>query len=64
MSRFDMIYIMLDYREEKYDTILAEHIVSFFSSEEETMKDQSVAYSKQFISQYITYARKYKTPQS
>jgi len=62
MSRFDLIYLMLDNREEKYDRILAEHIVSLFSSEEEKMEDESTTYSKQFISQYITYARKFIRP--
>ena len=60
LSRFDLIYLMLDKHNEAYDRRLANHIVSLygrFTEEEKTNKNQII--SKELLTSYISEARKH-----
>lgn len=59
LSRFDLIYLMLDKHNEAYDRRLANHIVSLYGRYEEEIKEiQTKFVSKEVLAAYISYARK------
>jgi DNA replication licensing factor MCM4 len=59
LSRFDLIYLMLDKHNEAYDRRLANHIVSLYGKyEEETRETHSKHVSKELLAAYINKARK------
>lgn len=59
MSRFDLIYLMLDRRNETYDRRLANHIVSLYGRDEPDMKDNRQVVPKEVLTAYISHARKH-----
>jgi DNA replication licensing factor MCM4 len=59
LSRFDLIYLMLDKHNEAYDRRLANHIVSLYGRYEEEIKEiQNKYVSKEVLAYYISSARK------
>ena len=59
LSRFDLIYLMLDRHNDAYDRRLANHIVSLYGRFEEEAKEiQSKYISKEVLASYISHARK------
>ena len=59
LSRFDLIYLMLDKHNEAYDRRLANHIVSLYGKyEEEIRETQTKNVSKELLAAYINKARK------
>ncbi len=59
LSRFDLIYLMLDKHNEAYDRRLANHIVSLYGRFEDDMKeDTSKFIPRELLTAYISYARK------
>lgn len=59
LSRFDLIYLMLDRRNEASDRRLANHIVSLYGYYEETSNDTDNQFiSKELLSAYINAAKK------
>ena len=61
LSRFDLIYLMLDKAVESYDTKLAHHILDMYSNKRNEEVHQGV-FSKTFLTDYITYAKIYVHP--
>ncbi len=60
LSRFDLIYLMLDRHNEAYDRRLANHIVSLYGRFEDDMKeDQSKYIPRELLTAYISLARKH-----
>jgi len=62
LSRFDLIYLVLDRSSPVTDRRLANHIVSLFGEEEIGMKQQAEV-SREFLAKYISYSRKYCNPE-
>ena len=75
LSRFDLIYLILDKQTEANDRRLANHIVSLYSSpageegqnagEDEAQATNLIATNKtsrEFLAKYISYARRYIQP--
>jgi DNA replication licensing factor MCM4 len=76
LSRFDMIYLILDNQNEASDRRLANHIVSMYSTFDGKLPNEAVAtesrtnliatkslgVDKNFLAKYISYARKFVTP--
>lgn len=62
LSRFDLIYIMLDKANEVYDTQLAHHILGLYSSNTDR-KETMPPFSKTLLTNYITFARQEYYPQ-
>ncbi len=59
LSRFDLIYLMLDKHNDAYDKRLANHLLSLYGKEDEEMKEiQNKYIPKEIITAYISYARK------
>ena len=73
LSRFDMIYLILDKESETMDRRLANHIVSLYSIPNFEAQEDAEGYnadeptgnliktntiSRQFLAKYISYARK------
>lgn len=59
LSRFDLIFLMLDRHNEAYDRRLANHIVSLYGRFEEEGKELQNKYiSKELLTAYISLARK------
>jgi DNA replication licensing factor MCM4 len=61
LSRFDLIYLMLDNHTEVYDRRLANHIVSLYGKNEDDMvtdTTEKLLLSKELLSAYISLARK------
>lgn len=56
MSRFDLIFLLLDPQDENYDRRLARHLVSLYYKTEEDDEDGDVL-KIDLIKDYITYAR-------
>jgi DNA replication licensing factor MCM4 len=59
LSRFDLIYLMLDKHNDAYDRRLANHIVALygrFEEDEEIAKEKII--SKELLTAYISEARK------
>ena len=62
LSRFDLIYLVLDRSSQVTDRRLANHIVSLFGEEEKVSRDDS-GVDRNFLASYISYARKYINPE-
>jgi DNA replication licensing factor MCM4 len=70
LSRFDLIYLILDKQSETSDRRLANHIVSLYSTEkvgqEKEARTNLIAtkdhINKDFLARYISYARKHIQP--
>eukprot|EP00792_Barthelona_sp_PAP020_P012118 TRINITY_DN657_c0_g1_i1.p1 TRINITY_DN657_c0_g1~~TRINITY_DN657_c0_g1_i1.p1 ORF type:complete len:735 (+),score=169.63 TRINITY_DN657_c0_g1_i1:61-2265(+) len=60
LSRFDLVYLILDVPDEEEDRRLAKHIVSLFYDErEESISDN---FDVEFLAEYISYARQKINP--
>ena len=64
LSRFDLIYLMLDKANEKQDSKLASHILTLYSPEysRNPEKFQKSKLDRALFTKYISYARKYCKP--
>lgn len=62
LSRFDLIYLVLDKSSSITDKRLADHIVSLFGEEEPTSRKEDII-DRPFMAKYISYARKYINPE-
>lgn len=62
LSRFDLIYLVLDRSSPVIDRRLANHIVSLFG-EDDTQKESSSEITREFLAGYISYARKHVLPE-
>ncbi|KAM6349614.1 MCM4 factor, partial [Podargus strigoides] len=60
LSRFDLIFLMLDPRDEAYDRRLARHLVSLYYQSEEKMEEEYMDMA--VLRDYIAYARCYINP--
>ncbi|XP_010189755.1 PREDICTED: DNA replication licensing factor MCM4 [Mesitornis unicolor] len=60
LSRFDLIFLMLDPRDEAYDRRLARHLVSLYYQSEENMEEEYMDMA--VLRDYIAYARSYVNP--
>ena len=59
LSRFDLIYLMLDRHNETYDRRLANHIVSLYGREETEVREiKPNTIRKELLTAYISEARK------
>ena len=61
LSRFDLIYLMLDRSIESYDTKLAHHILDIYSNKPTEDINQGI-FTKNFLTNYITFAKLYVHP--
>merc|ERR1719295_914398 len=65
MSRFDLIYLVLDQPNEQLDRKLAKHLISLYFSEEDRKKhaaDKGEIYTKEQMMEYISYSRREINP--
>ncbi|XP_062501051.1 DNA replication licensing factor mcm4-A-like isoform X2 [Corticium candelabrum] len=60
LSRFDLIFLMLDPQDEQFDRRLATHLVSLYHQTREEDEEQSLDMSS--LRDYIAYARTYINP--
>ncbi|XP_034039997.1 DNA replication licensing factor MCM4 [Thalassophryne amazonica] len=60
LSRFDLIFLMLDPQDEAYDRRLAHHLVSLYYQSEEQMQEEFLDMA--VLKDYIAYARTYISP--
>ncbi|OCT76788.1 hypothetical protein XELAEV_18031991mg [Xenopus laevis] len=60
LSRFDLIFLMLDPQDEAYDRRLAHHLVALYYQSEEQMKEEHLDMA--VLKDYIAYARTYVNP--
>ncbi|XP_030607981.1 DNA replication licensing factor MCM4 isoform X1 [Archocentrus centrarchus] len=60
LSRFDLIFLMLDPQDEAYDRRLAHHLVSLYYQTEEQMEEEFLDMA--VLKDYIAYARTYISP--
>ncbi|KAK2527835.1 DNA replication licensing factor MCM4 [Columba livia] len=60
LSRFDLIFLMLDPRDEAYDRRLARHLISLYYRSEEKMEEEYMDMA--ILRDYIAYARSYMNP--
>ncbi|XP_068427083.1 DNA replication licensing factor MCM4 [Clinocottus analis] len=60
LSRFDLIFLMLDPQDEAYDRRLAHHLVSLYYQSEEQIAEEFLDMA--VLRDYIAYARTYITP--
>ncbi|XP_033838072.2 DNA replication licensing factor MCM4 isoform X1 [Periophthalmus magnuspinnatus] len=60
LSRFDLIFLMLDPQDEAYDRRLAHHLVSLYYQSEEQMEEEYLDMA--VLRDYIAYARTYINP--
>lgn len=60
LSRFDLIFLMLDPQDEAYDRRLAHHLVSLYYQSEEQMEEEHLDMA--ILKDYIAYARTYVHP--
>lgn len=60
LSRFDLIFLMLDPQDEAYDRRLAHHLVSLYYRSEEEMEEEYL--DMVVLRDYIAYARTYVHP--
>uniref|UniRef100_A0A6I8QE43 DNA replication licensing factor MCM4 n=1 Tax=Xenopus tropicalis TaxID=8364 RepID=A0A6I8QE43_XENTR len=60
LSRFDLIFLMLDPQDETYDRRLAHHLVALYYQSEEQMKEEHLDMA--VLKDYIAYARTYVNP--
>jgi len=57
MSRFDLIYLVLDQPNERLDRKLAQHIVSLYYDKKDRASKKARLFSQEEIMQYISYSR-------
>lgn len=62
MSRFDLIYLVLDQPNERLDRKLASHIVSLYYDEEDRESIRKKVYSMEDLMAYISYSRQHIHP--
>ncbi|KAL8182170.1 UNVERIFIED_CONTAM: DNA replication licensing factor mcm4-B, partial [Gekko kuhli] len=60
LSRFDLIFLMLDPRDEAYDRRLAHHLVALYYQTEEQVEEEYMDMA--VLRDYIAYARRYVNP--
>ncbi|XP_050797915.1 DNA replication licensing factor MCM4 [Gopherus flavomarginatus] len=60
LSRFDLIFLMLDPRDEAYDRRLAHHLVALYYQSEEQVEEEYMDMA--ILRDYIAYARSYVNP--
>ncbi|XP_031468798.1 DNA replication licensing factor MCM4 [Phasianus colchicus] len=60
LSRFDLIFLMLDPRDEAYDRRLARHLVSLYYQSEERLEEEYMDMA--VLRDYIAFARGYINP--
>ncbi|CAF98465.1 unnamed protein product, partial [Tetraodon nigroviridis] len=60
LSRFDLIFLMLDPQDEAYDRRLAHHLVALYYQSEEQMEEEFLDMA--VLRDYIAYARTYISP--
>uniref|UniRef100_A0A803SUU4 DNA replication licensing factor MCM4 n=1 Tax=Anolis carolinensis TaxID=28377 RepID=A0A803SUU4_ANOCA len=60
LSRFDLIFLMLDPRDEAYDRRLAHHLVALYYQTEEQLEEEYMDMT--VLRDYIAYARTYVNP--
>ncbi|TSL82584.1 DNA replication licensing factor mcm4 [Bagarius yarrelli] len=60
LSRFDLIFLMLDPQDEVYDRRLAHHLVSLYYQSEEQVQEEYLDMA--VLKDYIAYARTYINP--
>ncbi|XP_037132340.1 DNA replication licensing factor MCM4 [Syngnathus acus] len=60
LSRFDLIFLMLDPQDEAYDRRLAHHLVSLYYQSEEQIEEEFLDMA--VLKDYIAYARTYVVP--
>ncbi|XP_042321983.1 DNA replication licensing factor MCM4 isoform X1 [Sceloporus undulatus] len=60
LSRFDLIFLMLDPRDEAYDRRLAHHLVALYYQTEEQLEEEYMDMA--VLRDYIAYARTYVNP--
>uniref|UniRef100_A0A8C3XUP3 DNA replication licensing factor MCM4 n=1 Tax=Chelydra serpentina TaxID=8475 RepID=A0A8C3XUP3_CHESE len=60
LSRFDLIFLMLDPRDEAYDRRLAHHLVALYYQSEEQVEEEYMDMA--VLRDYIAYARSYVNP--
>lgn len=58
--RFDLIFLMLDPRDEAYDRRLAHHLVALYYQTEEQVEEEYMDMA--VLRDYIAYARRYVNP--
>jgi DNA replication licensing factor MCM4 len=65
MSRFDLIYLMLDRPNERSDRKLAEHLLSLYAPSTMTTANPfgTSTISRELFAKYITFSRKYCNPE-
>lgn len=63
LSRFDLIYIMLDKANEAYDTKLAHHILSIYAAKRSSDVPTNAPFTRTELTNYITFARQEYYPQ-
>ncbi|EGC35376.1 hypothetical protein DICPUDRAFT_152308 [Dictyostelium purpureum] len=63
LSRFDLIYLVLDKAQEASDRKLARHLVSMYWDDQSTSTRKNQVISKELLTNYIYYARKHINPQ-
>lgn len=61
LSRFDLIFLMLDPQDPRYDRRLARHLVSLYYKKEEEVEEEQMELG--LMKDYIAYARTYVHPQ-
>lgn len=61
LSRFDLIYLVLDKPNSTQDRKLASHILNIYSNKV-VQNTEKGYFSKDLLAKYITYAREYVTP--
>jgi len=65
MSRFDLIYLVLDQPNEQLDRKLAKHLISLYFSETDRIrlaKDKGQIYTKEEMMEFISYTRREINP--
>lgn len=63
LSRFDLIYLILDKPDKETDRRLARHLVSLYHPDDERAEASADSVSQDFLRDYITYARHYVQPE-
>ncbi|XP_063075781.1 DNA replication licensing factor MCM4 [Engraulis encrasicolus] len=60
LSRFDLIFLMLDHQDEAYDRRLAHHLVSLYYQSREQIEEEQMDMS--VLRDYLSYAQSHITP--
>ena len=62
LSRFDLIYLILDKCNENNDRNLGHYLISLFSPDFSLPKNSNKVVTQEFLTKYITYAREHCKP--